>query len=1814
MGTTRQRWRDSLPHEPAMDYECIALDAAASGAVAAARGAAVHVFRLGGHTEGSDDTARQQQRLPHRGRVVQVRWGGGGFDEALLTLDGRGTARLWVAAPDVQWSDARAAGADVDTSAQPMCLASTTPALRRGGVCDRLVAVEWLLEAARCGTGGERSAAIAGISAAGDVHVWAVAWCGSAAEGGGAGAWRAPALVSACVVRDALDPLADARAWHVAGVPGDLTISRFDAERETLSVCMLRDDGSGGSSAAEMEGRASSSAVLCGHGREVISTDVMYADPGGGGSTTGSVTAVTIDEGGGLRLWALAQDALVPHPASAGSALRTPAGCTHALLLQAAVGTQAVACVREGGLDVLVAGRGVVKSFDLAEHAPLVAATSADVADANGQRTRWIVMLGKGGESLIASRVVLAGSSCALMPPITATVESDSGTCLSVSCFDEAGDVAAIVCVGTRAGNVRTWALGKGPGGGPRLQFLPLSSFPCATRAEDPIRALAIDCACGTLATVSGDCDKITLWDGCSLSGGGDEGYSRGAATRIGEARVGTRVWNMTFAEVGGQRVLLAATGGGVTTLAPDTRAGSPMAWAALGRAECGASTSGRAVVAAVPAPALRCGVLAVICGGPAVAALSSTTVASGVWPCAGPVPIYHPRAVGERLAVGDKATARAVLRRLAQWLRDGGERERPFEPMPLAQLLDASEQSAIGGAVGGSSGHGWPSSSNGSASAAVVDPMASGMLDPSMFGFGGGGLGATQTSASRSGEPSKPSPFSMGVSSFSSEIASGSSPAPASASGRFGAREAEELAELVSTTAQLPRVSPSERVELLHLIDELAAEEGTAAQRGALDYYADRAWLGGTTVTGSAAKTRNGGASDSSSSGVGAFGAAGGAPGADRGRHMVFSWTSMAWACFSDTPEALLDACMTQGAPLLWSRAAALGAGWWLARGGRGALVARAVAERIARAEFSATRKAEDVALWYLALGRRNVLLGLYRSCSDTKLVGFLSRDFEEEKNRVAAAKNAYALLGQHRFRLAAAFFLLACNLKEAVSVLKQKEPDGQLAAMIAAIVEGADGDVSKGLMRAEIESAERRAAEADESQQAGGVSAEQHRQSCAWNLCVLHACAGDSNAAAAALASRGRMDARAFDMVDAMARRLGHSNRGSLISNKGLEALAAGAAHTLEGLGLPLAALRRLHAVSGSSDSAGGGVRESSRAAVMGRLSKLCACWSATGGAGHDEGVGNPDDGGCVNDALRALARHFGDSVVCARGEAQREHLASLHSKRAAVRVEAPGRFGGAEGDGGQRQDEQRDAADEHAVGAIADALGGTLSFSRFSDPVEVFRVPGEHLLGVSVRNGPSDEPSSCHFAVVTHRRGVVEGIVRESVLGTPPATAHHAESPLLLASASAFPPYASRWMMPAVAIQGSDAPGGVPLSAEAAASASRGYTAGSEQASGIPARQAHAAAGSSGSPMTTSSPGANPMTSPPASPMVAAAGATSPWSLGLEPIATRTPTLMHADDVLDSPLRSALADVRREDAPVTCAASHPTQPLFVTGTSAGQALLWGFGTEAPLAAYGEGGSSFSVCDVAFDDNGTHFAAGDNGGVLSLWRLDCGGRGLHGARDFRRCFQHRACGVTWLQGSSGVSARSSVVAAAGVGAAAHEDVVVWDSLLPPRASVVASARVNSDGAGARCLCAGVAGGSIVVIGGRGGALSAIDLRMPPGLGWGGRWETRRLWSHAEGHAGGVRCAIALCSGALIASCGRDGAVRLWDAATGELSREWAGVHERKSGVLGALASVGGGGAEAAVGLAEAPHLGLLSCGADGTVKLLGTRQHLEE
>jgi hypothetical protein len=100
--------------------------------------------------------------------------------------------------------------------------------------------------------------------------------------------------------------------------------------------------------------------------------------------------------------------------------------------------------------------------------------------------------------------------------------------------------------------------------------------------------------------------------------------------------------------------------------------------------------------------------------------------------------------------------------------------------------------------------------------------------------------------------------------------------------------------------------------------------------------------------------------------------------------------------------------------------------------------------------------RDPTQCALFYVALGKRKLWQQLWKTPAaanhpeQAAMSKFLSHDFNEDRWRQAALKNAFVLLGKQRFEYAAAFFLIGGSIKDAVCVCLKQLSDPQLAYVV--------------------------------------------------------------------------------------------------------------------------------------------------------------------------------------------------------------------------------------------------------------------------------------------------------------------------------------------------------------------------------------------------------------------------------------------------------------------------------------------------------------------------------------------------------------------------------------------------------------------------------------------------------------------------------------------------------------------------------------------------------------------------------------------
>ncbi|KAK9279962.1 hypothetical protein L1049_013646 [Liquidambar formosana] len=149
-------------------------------------------------------------------------------------------------------------------------------------------------------------------------------------------------------------------------------------------------------------------------------------------------------------------------------------------------------------------------------------------------------------------------------------------------------------------------------------------------------------------------------------------------------------------------------------------------------------------------------------------------------------------------------------------------------------------------------------------------------------------------------------------------------------------------------------------------------------------------------------------------------------------------------WAFHSDCQENLFGSVLPNEPS--WQEMRSMGVGFWFTN----TTQLRTRMEKLARSQYLKNKDPKACALLYIALNRLQVLAGLFKISKDEKdkpLVGFLSRNFQEEKNKAAALKNAYVLMGRHQLDLAIAFFLLGGDTSSAITICAKNLGDEQLA-----------------------------------------------------------------------------------------------------------------------------------------------------------------------------------------------------------------------------------------------------------------------------------------------------------------------------------------------------------------------------------------------------------------------------------------------------------------------------------------------------------------------------------------------------------------------------------------------------------------------------------------------------------------------------------------------------------------------------------------------------------------------------------------------
>lgn len=175
-------------------------------------------------------------------------------------------------------------------------------------------------------------------------------------------------------------------------------------------------------------------------------------------------------------------------------------------------------------------------------------------------------------------------------------------------------------------------------------------------------------------------------------------------------------------------------------------------------------------------------------------------------------------------------------------------------------------------------------------------------------------------------------------------------------------------------------------------------------------------------------------------------------------------------WGLHSDNRELLLDIIESYSKnKVTWSVVKQCGLVYWISD----KLKLTSLVEQCARNEFSDTRDPSGItSIFFLAIKKKQILIGLWRTASHQerqKMLKFLNNNFDEQRWKSAALKNAFVLLSKHRYIDAAYFFLLADKVKDCCITLANKVEDIELAILVAKV---ADHDDSGGALKYLMES----------------------------------------------------------------------------------------------------------------------------------------------------------------------------------------------------------------------------------------------------------------------------------------------------------------------------------------------------------------------------------------------------------------------------------------------------------------------------------------------------------------------------------------------------------------------------------------------------------------------------------------------------------------------------------------------------------------------------------------------------------------------
>jgi len=255
------------------------------------------------------------------------------------------------------------------------------------------------------------------------------------------------------------------------------------------------------------------------------------------------------------------------------------------------------------------------------------------------------------------------------------------------------------------------------------------------------------------------------------------------------------------------------------------------------------------------------------------------------------------------------------------------------------------------------------------------------------------------------------------------------------------------------------------------------------------------------------------------------------------------------------------------------------------------------------------------------------------------------------------------------------------------------------------------------------------------------------------------------------------------------------------------------------------------------------------------------------------------------------------------------------------------------------------------------------------------------------------------------------------------------------------------------------------------------------------------------------------------------------------------------------------------------------HPLLPIYIAGQGDGSVSIWEWGHVGVVSQPRAAGAYAKVNRLRFNSQGNKFGVADGDGHVALWTLRLGGGNVPHRPFFSHQCHNKGTSDFVFLGSS------SVLATAGHSSESR-NVVLWDTLMPQRKSVIHSFACHENG-GTSLLYA--AQHQFLISAGRKGDVCLWDLRQ--------RTLRHKFTAHESSVA--VKCMALDPNEEFFVTGSADGDIKVWSLATQHILYAFPAEHSRSS----FFRSMGQGNGVNQLSLDSSGRL--FSCGADGSMKL---------